>query len=292
VKKITVFSFTPQHDFLVAIDSDGCTFDTMEVKHKECFIPCFINHYNLQAVSRFAREAWEFVNLYSRSRGVNRFPALVETLQWLQRRPEVPARKVKIDLPASVLDWVKTETRLGNPALEARVKETNDPALGQCLAWSQAVNKAIDDMVRHVPPFPFVRESLQKLQGKADLVVCSATPSAALKKEWTEHQIDGLVSEICGQEQGTKKELLAQARKYLPDHALMVGDALGDYAAAQANACLFFPINPGAEDASWERFHREGIDRFLSGQFAGEYQDSLLAEFRAYLPEKPNWRFQ
>ena len=23
----------------VGIDSDGCAFDTMEVKHKECFIP-------------------------------------------------------------------------------------------------------------------------------------------------------------------------------------------------------------------------------------------------------------
>jgi phosphoglycolate phosphatase-like HAD superfamily hydrolase len=285
-----VFALTPQHDFLVAIDSDGCTFDTMEVKHKECFIPCFINHYNLQAVSKFAREAWEFVNLYSQSRGVNRFPALIETLQWLQKRPEVAARGVKIQIPESLLVWRKSETRLGNPALEARVQETSDPALKHCLAWSKSVNKAIDELVRHVPPFPFVRESLQKLQGQADLVVCSATPSEALKKEWREHQIDGYVSEICGQEQGTKKELLAQAKKYPPHHALMVGDALGDYNAAQANACLFFPINPGAEDASWERFYREGIAQFLNGRFAGEYQESLLSEFRRYLPEKPSWK--
>ncbi|MHB9014438.1 MAG: HAD family hydrolase, partial [Ignavibacteriaceae bacterium] len=25
----------PRHDFLVAIDSDGCAFDSMEIKHKE-----------------------------------------------------------------------------------------------------------------------------------------------------------------------------------------------------------------------------------------------------------------
>jgi len=31
-------AFQPQHDFLVCIDSDGCTFDTMEVKHKYCFV--------------------------------------------------------------------------------------------------------------------------------------------------------------------------------------------------------------------------------------------------------------
>ena len=29
----------PQFDFFVGIDSDGCAFDTMEIKHKECFAP-------------------------------------------------------------------------------------------------------------------------------------------------------------------------------------------------------------------------------------------------------------
>jgi len=30
-------------DFFVGIDSDGCAFDSMEIKHKECFIPNIIN---------------------------------------------------------------------------------------------------------------------------------------------------------------------------------------------------------------------------------------------------------
>lgn len=29
-------NFSPTKDFFVGIDSDGCAFDTMEVKHKEC----------------------------------------------------------------------------------------------------------------------------------------------------------------------------------------------------------------------------------------------------------------
>ncbi len=73
----------PEHDFFVGIDSDGCVFDTMELKHKECFIPNFIRHFGLQGVSKYAREASEFVNLYSKSRGINRFPALVEQIDWL-----------------------------------------------------------------------------------------------------------------------------------------------------------------------------------------------------------------
>ena len=75
-----MITITPKHDFLVGIDSDGCVFDSMELKHKECFVPNFINHYGLQGVSKYAREAAEFVNLYSKSRGANRFPALAEQL--------------------------------------------------------------------------------------------------------------------------------------------------------------------------------------------------------------------
>jgi phosphoglycolate phosphatase-like HAD superfamily hydrolase len=285
-----MYEIVPKHPFLVGIDSDGCTFDTMELKHKECFIPNIINYYGLQAVSKYARECAEFVNLYSKSRGINRFPALIEALEWLQKRPEVIARGVKIEIPASLRQWIKEETKLGNPALEAKVKATGDKALTECLAWSKAVNKSVDDMVRHVPPFPYVFDSLKKLQGKADMIVCSATPNDALKKEWSEHKIDQFVTAICGQEVGTKKEVLVNSQKYAPSHTLMIGDAPGDYAAAKANNCLFYPINPGNEDASWKRFHDEAIDRFLNETFAGEYQKMLLAEFDSYLPEKPSWK--
>jgi len=53
---------------------------------------------------------------------------------------------------------------------------------------------------------------------------------------------------------------------------------------------LFFPINPGHEDASWKQLYDEGIDRFLSGSFAGEYQEKLIEKFDTYLPELPPWK--
>lgn len=286
------FDFHPQHKFLVGIDSDGCAFDTMEVKHKECFIPNTINSYDLQGVSKYAREAAEFVNLYSKSRGINRFPALVETLEWLAKRPEVKARGVEIKIPAGLVQWIKTETKLANPALSAAAEKTGDPDLKQALAWSKAVNDTVERFVRNVPPFPFVRESLEKLAGKADMLVISATPNDALKREWEEHDISKYVAAICGQETGTKKETLAAAKHYSAGAALMIGDAPGDYQAAKANHTLFFPINPGAEDASWRRFCEEGIDKFLSGAFAGAYQQQLLDEFDAFLPEHPPWEKQ
>jgi hypothetical protein len=70
----------------------------------------------------------------------------------------------------------------------------------------------------------------------------------------------------------------------------MIGDAPGDYKAAAANNCLFFPINPGQEEASWRRLHDEGIQKFFAGTFAGAYQKQLLDEFDSYLPEKPPWK--
>jgi len=283
-------AFTPKHDFLVGIDSDGCVFDTMEIKHKECFIPNTINCYDLQGVSKYAREAAEFVNLYSKSRGINRFPALIETLEWLARRPDVAARGVKITVPQSLVEWAKRETKLGNPALAAAVAAApNDAELKRALDWSEAVNETVERFVRNVPPFPFVRESFEKLSGKADMLVVSATPNDALEREWEEHDLRKFVAAVCGQESGTKKETLAAAAQFKPDHTLMIGDAPGDHRAATANSALFFPINPGAEEASWKRFFEEGVDRFLSGTFAGAYQEELLKEFDTYLPEQPPW---
>lgn len=264
----------------------------MEIKHKECFIPNTIKYFNLQPISKFAREAAEFVNLYSKWRGINRFPALIETVDLLRERAEVQRRGVEVGELASVRDWLRRETKLGNPALEKEVARTGDPELARTLAWSQGVNAAIDDMVHGVPPFPYVRESLEKLASAADLMVCSATPTAALQKEWEEHGIASRVQCIFGQEAGTKKEILKETSRlgYASEKVLMIGDAPGDMQAAQATGALFYPINPGAEEASWERFLNEACDRFLKGTYAGAYEAALIAEFDKYLPELPPWK--
>jgi phosphoglycolate phosphatase-like HAD superfamily hydrolase len=283
--------FERRHEFLVGIDSDGCAFDTMEVKHKECFIPNIIRFFDLQPISKFAREAAEFINLYSKWRGINRFPGLTMTFDLVRDRPEVTRRGVRIPQLAGLVGWLSRESKLGMPALKAEVARTNDPDLALAYAWSQAVNDSVDAIVRGVPPFPFVRESLDKLTSVADVIVCSATPGAALKKEWEEHGIAPYAAAICGQEVGSKKEILAHAMQagYRPENVLMIGDAPGDLAAAKAVGAHFFPTNPANEDASWERFFREASDRFLAGEYDRDYESRLAAEFESYLPDKPPW---
>jgi len=285
-------AFVRSSDFFVGIDSDGCAFDTMEVKHKECFIPNIIKHYRLAAVSRFAREAAEFVNLYSRWRGVNRFPGLILTIDLLAGRSEVLARRVHLPTLTGLRKWIDGGAKLSNPALKAALAATGDIDLAEALEWSVSVNRAISETVRDVPPFPFVRESLENMQGRADVMVISGTPGEALAREWEEHNLQPYVALIAGQEFGSKTEQLSLATsgRYDPDKILMVGDALGDYEAATANGALFYPIDPGFEDESWQRFFEEALPRFFNGIYAGEYMAAQITRFERLLPEEPPWK--
>ncbi len=283
----------PEHGFFVGIDSDGCAFDTMEIKHKECFIPNIIKYWNLQPVSRFAREAAEFVNLYSKWRGINRWPALVKVMDLLRERPEVLRRNAVIPEMRSIRAFIESEFPKSNDGLRSYMENRgSDEELENALAWSLAVNATIADMVHGIPPFPFVRESLEALQGKADMIVVSQTPVEALEREWKEHGIDRYVRFIAGQEMGTKAQHieLAAGGKYPQGHVLMIGDAPGDMRAAKANGALFYPINPGHEEESWKRFYEEAMERFLDGAYAGEYEAKLIEEFEKLLPDTPPWK--
>ena len=282
--------FQPKHDFFIGIDSDGCVFDSMEIKHKECFAPMFVKHHNLQAVSKYAREVWDFVNLYSKTRGANRFPALTRALNLLRDRPEVQARNVNVPSYPALDEWMERETKLGNATLAAEVEGGNE-GLAHIKVWSDGVNEQVADIVHGVPPFPLLRQTLEKALGQADMMVISQTPCDALEREWAEHDISKFVEIIAGQEMGTKTEHLkfAAVDNYAAEKILMIGDAPGDHKAAKANGVLFFPILPGREEDSWERLHGEALDRFFAGTFAGEYEEELFAEFDGCLPENPSW---
>ena len=286
----------PKHDFLVAIDSDGCAFDTMEIKHKECFIPMSCKHWGLQSISKYARTAAEFVNLYSSWRGINRFPATVRTFDLIAEWDQPMARNPKLPAIPNLRNWVERESKLGNPALEAYCAEHSEdeaPDMHVALRWSKAVNELIADVVQGgLPPFPFVRDVLDTARQKADLMVCSQTPSEALIREWQEQDLDEYVFAINGQEMGKKSEHIhfAAEGRYEKSHILMIGDAPGDLKAARANEAFFFPINPGAEEASWKRLCEEGLDKFFAGDYAGGYEAALIAEFDTYLPETPPWK--
>ncbi len=281
----------PEKEYFIGIDSDGCVFNTMEVKHKEFFCPDTVKYFGLFAISKYVRETWEFVNLYSVTRGMNRFPALVKVMEMLAARKEVRELDFKLPDMDPLREWISIESRLGNQAFREYAGNNPSPALNQVLLWTLAVNEDIAKWLRDVPPFPWARRSIEKLSTMADAVVVSQTPREALVREWEEHSINRYVRAIAGQEQGTKTEHISMAAKgkYDIDRILMIGDAPGDLKAATDNGALFFPVIPGDEDRSWKRFFDEALEMFIAGKYKGGYQEKLISEFRRSLPVKPPW---
>jgi len=281
-----------RHDSFVGIDSDGCVFDTMSAKQKEHFHPLIVKHWGLERCEKELRACAEFINLYSTNRGTNRFPALLHTFELFNAYPGVKASGVPLPKLDALQAYIHSGLPLGNPSLKAEVARTQDPELTRLLNWSLAVNIDIDAHMRPVPPFVWAKQALELIRKHSDTIVVSQTPEEALVKEWNLHKIHALVDLIAGQELGTKAEHIrfASEGKYAADRVLMIGDAPGDLSAAKKNHALFFPINPGGEEASWELFCKEAYAKFLGGTYAGDYEQRLTDAFTAALPSAPPWQ--
>ncbi|NLP08828.1 HAD family hydrolase [bacterium] len=281
-----------RHDFLIIVDSDGCAFDTMEIKHQECFIPHTIRCWRLQPISRYVRRLAEFVNLRSRFRGLNRFPALIKLFDWLQQWPDLQTAQRYIPPIPALRRWVAQSNVWNHKAL-AREIENNDAAdLRQALEWSQAINRSVRAMVRGIPPFAGVAESLALVSDWADILVCSVTDQAQLVREWQEHGLDRYLALIAGQKSGSKAEIvrLAMQGRYQRDKVLMIGDAPSDQAAADENGVAFYPILAGREAASWGYFYQEAAELFHTGRYRSHCEPEWIADFYGNLPLYPDWQ--
>ncbi|MHC4476998.1 MAG: HAD family hydrolase [Planctomycetota bacterium] len=287
----------PTKEFFVGIDSDGCVFDTMGIKQRECFCPWMIAYFLLQPVAQAARECKDFADLFSKTRGANRHKTIKRIMtELLPSHPMAKARNFEVPQFVHYFAWVDDPgSLLSNDGLKIAIADASDAEvkreLEYVLEWSEKVNWMVEQIVKDMPPFPYVRESLEKIHASADAIVVSGTPYEALTREWEEHDIARYVQVIAGQEMGKKSEHLAYTTKgkYEKNHVLMIGDAPGDMKAAKANDALFYPVNPGNEIESWKRFHDEAFDKFIKGEYAGGYEERVIAEFDEYLPERPPW---
>ncbi|MCK4418388.1 HAD family hydrolase, partial [Candidatus Aerophobetes bacterium] len=122
-------NFSQKKEFLIAIDSDGCVFDSMNPKQIVAFHPKIMEFYELWGIESYLREVAEFVNLFSRTRGCNRFIALRHIYRFLGERPEVKEAMMEQGIPlpdTTMLDTYVEEYKdisLGNPTLEEYVQK-------------------------------------------------------------------------------------------------------------------------------------------------------------------------
>ncbi|HSR87470.1 MAG TPA: hypothetical protein VLL07_00835 [Pontiella sp.] len=289
--KNDLINFLPQFRTFVGIDSDGCVFDTMEIKQKSHFHPAIIRHWGLEAIEPQVRAAAEFVYLYSIYRGLNRFLGLCKTFELLSDWPEARAHAALPD-PADLRAYCDSGLPLSNATIKAEAEGTGSRLLAEAYEWSVMLNEDIDQNMPDPPPFPGVEKALKHIHENSDVIVISQTQSVALLKDWYRDNLAKYVSVIAGPELGSKIDhfTMAAVNRYPSNAILMIGDAPGDMATAQAIGCNFYPIQPGREVESWQRFMDEACSAFLSGGFSQDYQKQLNSEFKALLPRTPPWK--
>lgn len=273
--------FKKQKKFLVCVDSDGCAMDTMNVKHERFFGPLAADEYGIKDREIFLVE-WNRINLFSGTRGINRFKALVLTLQIAQEKGE------DVGDITVLTNWANDALSLSNTSLEAQIAETPSEDLEKALLWSKKVNEGIEkELAGEDKPFPGVLEGLTKIHGLTDVAIVSSANSEALNSEWNRHHLMPQVDVVYGQEVGSKADAIADllTKGYAADEILMVGDAPGDEAAATANGVFYYPILFGKEEFSWDRLSNEAIGKFMNKEYAGEYQEKVLGEFHALLAQ-------
>ncbi len=275
--------YKKRHDYLICVDSDGCAMDTMDCKHKYCFGPCLVAEWGLQEWETPILERWNIINLYSMTRGINRFKGLSMALT------EIDAQYTPIDYLADLQVWVSSGAAPSNNALQKAIDETGSPILKKALSWSKAVNEGINALPDKLKkPFSGAKEGLAAAKEFADVAIVSSANRDAVLDEWTKYGLLEYVDIMLSQEYGSKAQCITEILKfgYAPDHVLMVGDAPGDQDAAAVNGVYYFPILVRKEGESWDELRENGLARLQSGSY-GPYEKDRITAFLENLGGTP-----
>jgi len=276
--------FTKKSNYLICVDSDGCAMDTMDIKHFRCFGPCMIREWELEEWQEEILIRWNEINLYTMTRGINRFKGLSLALT------EISKKYRNIEDLASLSEWVETSGELSNDALRRAIELTPDSiSLKKALSWSIAVNEAINQLPDDCKlPFPMVREALAFAHEKADVAIVSSANLDAVLEEWAHYGLLEHTDIVLAQNSGSKAFCIGELLKkgYAPENVLMCGDAPGDMQAAQKNGVFYYPILVKREKESWEEFISCAFDRLINNNYGGEYEKQKTLDFLENLGSK------
>lgn len=268
--------FNRNKEYLICIDSDGTAMDTMTIKHKKILGPCIVEEWNLETWKDVIIRRWDMLNLYTSTRGINRFLGLLNALI------EIDKNEMKIEGFNDYRTWCGQEKILSNYTLQLEYERTGSICLGKVLHWSNTVNKRIECLnMEQKKPFAEFRTSLEMAAEVSDIVVVSSANREAILAEWKHYNLLEYVNAVCAQDTGTKSHCIETLKNkgYRENHILVCGDAIGDMEAAEEKGVLFYPICWGYENESWIKFQEEGLLKFMSDSYAGYYQACKKNEF-------------
>lgn len=274
--------FKKKKDFLICIDSDGCAMDTMDIKHIKCFGPCMINQWNLEKWKSPILKRWNEVNLYTLTRGINRFKGLALALE------EINERYIPVEGLNEFIDWTHSTKELSNESLEGQIKiqKQNITCLKKALDWSRAVNASINELKDEEKlPFDGVYVGIKEAKKFADVAIVSSANEQAVLEEWKKHGLLDNVDIVLTQNTGSKAYCISKLveKGYDTNNVLMVGDAVGDLDSAKLNNILYYPILVKKENQYWSRFTNETLELFISNAYKGKYEEKVIKEFKENL---------
>ncbi len=268
--------FHKNKDYLICVDSDGCAMDTMNSKHIKCFGPCMVEEWGLGAWREAILARWNDINLYTMTRGINRFQGLSMALQ------EINSSCTAIEGIGDLKNWVESTPELSNGALKKEIEKTGSPILKKALSWSEAVNEKIQMLDEaDKQPFEGVKEALAYAHRFADIAIVSSANLQAVLDEWDIHGLLEHTDLVLAQDTGSKAYCIGELVKkgYEKEKVLMTGDAPGDYRAAQANGVFYYPILVRHEAESWKEFKETAVGRLTGGSYGGAYQQEKAEAF-------------
>lgn len=273
---MTLQEFKKTKDFLICVDSDGCAMDTMDIKHFRCFGPCMVEEWGLEEWAEPILQRWNEVNLYTMTRGINRFKGLAMALR------EIDGKYRKIDGVDELEKWVANAPALSNDGVKAAIEAGGGEVLKKALSWSIKVNESINTLPFEVKkPFDGVLEGLKYAHSVADIAIVSSANLQAVEEEWALYGLLEHVDILLAQNVGSKAFCIAELLKkgYDTDKVLMTGDAPGDLDAARSNAVYYYPILVRHERESWAEFRETAVGKLTGGAYGGEYQQKKLDAF-------------
>ena len=262
-------SFEKKHDFLVCVDSDGCVMDTMNCKHFNCFGPCMVTEWGLEAWKEEILDRWNVINLFSMTRGINRFKGLAMALK------EIDGKYKKIIGVDALVEWAENAPALSNDAVAKAAADASDAdaklVFEKALSWSKAVNAAIVALDESLKvPYAGAKEGLAAAHIFADVAMVSSANRDAVEEEWGKFGLLEHTDIVLAQDVGSKAACIAAMLKfgYDPDKVVMVGDAPGDCDAAEKNGVHYYPILVNHEKESWEEAVAVAFGKLQSGEYA------------------------
>lgn len=269
-------NFRKKKEYLICVDSDGCAMDTMNSKHIQCFGPCMIEEWNLRKWNDAILARWNDINLYTITRGINRFQGLLKALQ------EIDSVYVSIDGMEDLKEWVEHTPELSNEALEKAINQSGSLMLKKALRWSQSVNEKIQMLKeKEKRPFSGVKEALLYAHRFADIAIVSSANLQAVIQEWEMHELLEHTDIVLAQDTGSKAYCIQKLLKkgYEKEKVLMTGDAMGDYEAAKLNGVFFYPILVRHEPESWQEFKEKAVSKLIEGNYGETYQKEKTDAF-------------